>query len=218
MTDLYHIFCKFQCCFPYSGIQQKDTCSPHKLRNNSKGASAKLKADVKDNVTCSWRGVPFCKGRFQPLSLVTQRQEPNGFGVKMRNGIVPKYVEMTQNIRTFLCPLYLCLYRQNCAKPFSSVTNTENFTEGMPKDWQVSTSNSGLAYQRLASIFGTKKKKVFSLFFKGLPPDVHSHTRQLQRKQRDADLYLHERQECNMRWYIHTWRKKNKKTGDYGAD
>ncbi len=28
-------------------------------------------SETTDNVSCSWRGVPFCRGRFQPPALVT---------------------------------------------------------------------------------------------------------------------------------------------------
>lgn len=52
------------------------------------GASAEVKAT--DDVTCSRRGVPFGRGRFQTLLLMTQSE-----GVKMRNGTksTPVHVE-----------------------------------------------------------------------------------------------------------------------------
>lgn len=65
--------------------------NPHKLHDNSgklwlkHNACAKLKATYDRT---SQRGVPFCRGRFQPLPRVTRRQGPKGRGMNM-TGIWP---------------------------------------------------------------------------------------------------------------------------------
>lgn len=48
--------------------------------------SVSAKVKVADGVTCSWRDVPFGRGRFEPLPLVTRGQ---GVRVKMSDGIGP---------------------------------------------------------------------------------------------------------------------------------